>query len=497
MREIKIVNESRRRFLQASAGLTLAIYLPASNSAPLVPALDKTAVPATPFEPNAFVRIAEDNSVTVIAKHLEMGQGTYTGLATLVAEELDAGWSQIKVEGAPADAKRYNNLLWGPTQGTGGSNAMANSYEQMRRAGATARFMLVAAAAEEWSVPAKEVTVKNGVVSHALSKRQASFGELATKAAAQSVPEPEDIKLKDAKDFVYIGKQAPRQDSKPKINGTAQYTGDVNLPGMLTALVARAPRFGTSVKSFDATKAKEMPGVVDVVAIPNGVAVLAKDFWSAKQGRDALKIEWNESKAFKLNSSDLLAHFKNLARSPGAVAHATGDAEKAMGRATTRLEAAFEMPYLAHSSMEPLNCVVKLSDKQCEIWNGEQSHTNDQRNVSKFLGIPIENVKINMLYAGGSFGRRANPGSDYILEAVQIAKAIDGRVPVKMLWTREDDMRAGQYRPMFYHTLRAGLDAQGNLVAWQHRLVGQSVLAATGFKGPIDFTSVEGAANLP
>ena len=497
MREIKIVNESRRRFLQASAGLTLAIYLPASNSAPLVPALDKTAVPATPFEPNAFVRIAEDNSVTVIAKHLEMGQGTYTGLATLVAEELDAGWSQIKVEGAPADAKRYNNLLWGPTQGTGGSNAMANSYEQMRRAGATARFMLVAAAAEEWSVPAKEVTVKNGVVSHALSKRQASFGELATKAAAQSVPEPEDIKLKDAKDFVYIGKQAPRQDSKPKINGTAQYTGDVNLPGMLTALVARAPRFGASVKSFDATKAKGMPGVVDVVAIPNGVAVLAKDFWSAKQGRDALKIEWNESKAFKLNSSDLLAHFKNLARSPGAVAHATGDAEKAMGRATTRLEAAFEMPYLAHSSMEPLNCVVKLSDKQCEIWNGEQSHTNDQRNVSKFLGIPIENVKINMLYAGGSFGRRANPASDYILEAVQIAKAINGRVPVKMLWTREDDMRAGQYRPMFYHTLRAGLDAQGNLVAWQHRLVGQSVLAATGFKGPIDFTSVEGATNLP
>ena len=497
MHEIKIVNESRRRFLQASAGLTLAIYLPASHAATLVPALDKTTTPVTPFEPNAFVRIAEDNSVTVIAKHLEMGQGTYTGLATLVAEELDAAWPQIKVEGAPADAKRYNNLMWGPTQGTGGSNAMANSYEQMRRAGATARFMLIAAAAEEWSVPAKEITVKNGVISHALSKRQASFGELATKAAAQTVPEPEDIKLKDAKDFVYIGKQAPRQDSKPKINGTAQYTGDVKLPGMLTALVARAPRFGASVKSFDATKAKGMPGVVDVVAIPNGVAVLAKDFWSAKQGRDALKIEWNESKTFKLNSSDLLAHYKNLARSPGAVAHKTGDAEKAMGKAVTRLEAAFEMPYLAHSSMEPLNCVVKLGDKQCEIWNGEQSHTNDQRNISKFLGIPIENVKINMLYAGGSFGRRANPASDYILEAVQIAKAINGRVPVKMLWTREDDMRAGQYRPMFYHTLRAGLDAQGNLVAWQHRLVGQSVLAATGFKGPIDFTSVEGAANLP
>lgn len=498
MSEIKIVNESRRRFLQAGAGLTLAIYLPAGDAAPVLLATGKILpADAVLFEPNAFVRIGADNTVTVIAKHLEMGQGTYTGLATLVAEELDAAWAQIKVEGAPADAKRYNNLLWGANQGTGGSTAMANSYEQMRRAGATARFMLVTAAAEDWGVSAKEITVKNGTLSHAASKRQASFGELAAKAAAQPVPEPEDITLKDAKDFVYIGKQAPRQDSKPKINGSAQYTSDITLPGMLTALVARAPRFGATVKSFDAAQAKAIAGVVDVVAIPNGVAVLAKDFWAAKKGRDALKIAWDESKAFKLSSSELLTHYKNLARSPGAVAHKSGDTEKAMGRAAQRLEAAYELPYLAHASMEPLNCVVKLSDKQCEIWNGEQSQTSDQRNVARFLGIPPEHVKINMLYAGGSFGRRSNPGSDYVLEAVQIARAINGRAPVKMLWTREDDMRAGQYRPLFYHTLRAGLDAQGNLVAWQHRLVGQSILAAAGFKGAIDFTSVEGAANLP
>ena len=496
MSAIKIVNESRRRFLQAGAGLTLAIYLPGGNTAPAAVALGKTTA-ATLFEPNAFVRIGEDNSVTVIAKHLEMGQGTYTGLATLVAEELDAAWSQVKVEGAPADAKRYNNLLWGSTQGTGASNAMANSYEQMRRAGATARFLLIAAAAAEWNVPAQEITIKNGIVSHAASKHKASFGELAAKAAALPTPEPEDIKLKDAKDFVYIGKQVLRQDSRSKINGSAQYTSDVTLPGMLIALVARAPRFGASVKSFDATQAKAIVGVVDIVAIPNGIAVLAQDFWSAKKGRDALKIEWDESRAFKLNSSDLLAHYKNLARSPGAVAHTTGDSEKAMGQAAQRLEAAFELPYLAHACMEPLDCVVKLSDKQCEIWNGEQSQTNDQNNVAKFLGIKPSDVKINMLYAGGSFGRRSNPGSDYVLEAVQIAKAINGRAPVKMLWTREDDLRAGQYRPMFYHTLRAGLDAQGNLVAWQHRLVGQSILAATGFKGAIDFTSVEGASNLP
>ena len=448
------------------------------------------------------MRIGEDNTVTVIAKHLEMGQGTYTGLATLVAEELDAAWPQIKVEGAPADARRYNNLLWGPMQGTGGSTAMANSYEQMRRAGATARFMLVAAAAAEWGVPAKEITVKNGIVSHAASNRKASFGELSAKAAMQEAPQPEDITLKAPKDFVYIGKQSPRQDSKPKINGSALFTSDVTLPGMLTALVARAPRFGASVKSFDASSAKTITGVVDVVAIPNGVAVLAKDFWSAKKGRDALKVEWDESKAFKLGTQDIFAHYKNQARSPGTVAHKAGDVEKAMGRAAKRLEAAFEFPYLAHAAMEPLNCVVKLSGKQCEIWNGEQSQTTDQLNVSKFLGIQPEDVKINMLYAGGSFGRRANPRSDYVLEAVQIAKAINGRAPVKMIWTREDDLRAGQYRPLFYHTLRAGLDASGNLVAWQHRLVGQSILADTAFEGAmkkngIDFTSVEGAANLP
>ena len=503
MSEINIVNESRRHFLQAGAGLTLAVYLHGSHAAAVAAAPGKTgSAAAVEFEPNAFVRIGEDNTVTVIAKHLEMGQGTYTGLATLVAEELDAAWPQIKVEGAPADAKRYNNLLWGPMQGTGGSTAMANSFGQMRRAGATARFMLVAAAAAEWGVPAKEITVKNGIVSHAASNRKASFGELSAKAAMQEAPQPEDITLKAPKDFVYIGKQSPRQDSKPKINGSALFTSDVTLPGMLTALVARAPRFGATVKSFDAAGAKAIAGVVDVVAIPNGVAVLAKDFWTAKKGRDALKVEWDDSKAFKLGTQDMLASYKNLARSPGTVAHKTGDAEKAMGRSAKRLEAAFEFPYLAHAAMEPLDCVVRLNGKQCEIWNGEQSQTTDQINVAKFLGIKPEDVKINMLYAGGSFGRRANPRSDYVLEAVQIAKAINGRAPVKMIWTREDDLRAGQYRPLFYHTLRAGLDASGNLVAWQHRLVGQSILADTAFEGAmkkngIDFTSVEGAANLP
>ena len=501
MSAIKIVNESRRQFLKAGAGLTLAIYLPVTAAAEAGPGkAGGVAVGPVSFEPNAFVRIGEDNTVTVIVKHLEMGQGTYTGLPTLVAEELDADWSQIRVEGAPADAKRYNNLFWGPTQGTGGSTAMANSFMQMRQAGAAARAMLVSAAATEWNVPAQQIVVKQGVLTHAASNHKATFGELAAKAAALAVPDK--VKLKDPKDFVYIGKNVARKDSHAKGNGSAVYTQDIHLPGMLTAVVAHPPRFGATLKSFDATRAKAVKGVVDVVAIPSGVAVLAKDFWAAKKGRDALTIDWDETNAFKSSSADIFERYRALARAPGTVAHRTGDAEKEMGRAAKRLEAAFEFPFLAHAAMEPMNCVVKLDIDGCEIWNGEQFQTIDQASIAKTLSLPAENVKLNMLYAGGSFGRRANPHSDYLLEAVHIAQASGGKAPVKLVWAREDDMRAGWYRPMFFHTLRAGLDAEGNLVAWQHRLVGQSIITGTAFesgmvKGGIDSTSVEGATNLP
>lgn len=505
MSEIKIVNESRRRFLQTGLGLTLAIYLPAGRAAAAVEAGPGKAGSSMskeklPFEPNAFVRIGDDNTVTVIVKHLEMGQGTYTGLPTLVADELDADWSQIHVEGAPADAKRYNNLLWGPAQGTGGSTAIANSFEQMRKAGATARAMLVAAAAEAWQVPANEIQVKKGTLLHTASNHKATFGEMASKAAAQ--PVPDEVKLKNPKDFVYIGKGVARIDSKAKINGSAIFTQDINLPGMLTAVVAHAPRFGAKVKSFDATRAKSVKGVVDVVQIPTGVAVLAKDFWSAKKGRDLLTVTWDESQAFKQGSEEIFEHYRNIARSPGAVARKVGDAEKQMGRAVKRLDATFELPYLAHAAMEPLNCVIRLGKDSCEVWNGEQMQTGDQAAIAKALGLKPEQVKINMLYAGGSFGRRANPASDYLLEATHIAKAIGGKAPVKMVWTREDDMRAGWYRPLFYHSMRAGLDENGKLVAWQHRLVGQSIAVGTAFesamiKDGVDVTSVEGAANLP
>ncbi|MCU0934803.1 MAG: xanthine dehydrogenase family protein molybdopterin-binding subunit [Gammaproteobacteria bacterium] len=502
----RIVNESRRRFLQAGAGLTLAIYLPrAGADGPAVPAgtvaAPASAAPAT-LAPNAFVRVSADDTVMVIAKHLEMGQGTYTGLATLVAEEIDAAWHQVRVEGAPADATLYNNLLWGPVQGTGGSTAIANSWEQMRRAGATARAMLVQAASEAWGVPAREVQVKSGVVVHAPSGRKATFGELATRAAGVPVPPAEAVRLKDPKDFVFIGKHVPRKDARPKIEGQALYTQDFRLPGMLTAVVAHPPRFGARVKGFDAGRAKAVKGVVEVVAVPSGVAVLATDFWSAKKGRDALAVDWDESSAFRLGSDAILAELRRLAATPGAPARRDGDADKALAGAAKVLEAAFEFPYLAHAALEPLNCVIRLGTDGCDVWNGEQFQTVDQANLAALFGLKPEQVRLHMLYAGGSYGRRANPKSDYLLEAAQIVKAIGGKAPVRLMWTREDDMKAGWYRPAFYHTLRAGLDAQGRPVAWAHRLVGQSIMAGGPFEGGmvkdgVDATSVEGASNLP
>lgn len=495
MTTTRIENESRRRFLHGAAGLTLAIYLPVAMAADA----STKAASAAKFEPNAFLRIGEDNSVTVISKHLEMGQGTYTGLATIVAEELDADWSQVRIESAPADAKRYNNLSWGQAQGTGGSSAMANSWEQLRKAGASARAMLVTAAAQQWKVPPAEIVVADGVVMHKASGRKASFGQLA-RAAAEQVP-PTDVTLKDSKDFKLIGKRIPRKDSVDKTTGKAVFTQDIHLPGMLTAVVAHPPRFGAKVKSFDASKAKAVKGVVDVVQIPSGVAVVAKDTWSAKKGRDALTVEWDESAAFKLGSDQILDKYRELAKLPGKVANSIGDADKAMASAARTFEASYDFPYLAHAAMEPMNCVVQLGKDGCEVWNGEQMHTVDQMVVAKFFGLAPEQVRIHTLYAGGSFGRRASKDSDYVLETAHIVKAIDGRAPVKLVWLREDDMRAGHYRPMFHHRLSAGLDDQGRLVGWHHRLVGQSIRAdspfAAGIKDGIDGASVEGAANLP
>ncbi len=494
-----LAHTSRRRFLQgaaaATAGLTIGFHWTG------VPRIAAAAAADGVLAPNAFVRVAPDNSVTVVIKHVEMGQGTYTGLATVVAEELDADWAQVRAEAAPADASRYNNLLFGQIQGTGGSTAMANSWDQLRQAGATARAMLVAAAAAEWNVPAAEITVERGVVKHAASGRSAKFGALAAKAAAQ--PVPANVAVKDAKDFRLIGHRVPRLDTHAKTDGTAQFALDVRLPDMVIAVVQRPPLFGATVRSLDPAAAKAVAGVIDVVQIPAGIAVVGKNFWAAKQGRDALKIEWDDSAAEKRGTPELAAAYEELAKKPGTPARKEGDVDAAFAGAAKRLAAPFKFPYLAHAPMEPLTCVVKLTGQACEIWAGDQFQTVDQANAAKTAGLKPEQVAIHTLYAGGSFGRRANAGSDYIVEAVGIAKALgaDGK-PVKLIWTREDDIRGGRYRPMYVHAIEAGLDQKGELVAWRHRIVGQSILAGTPFaavmvKDGVDETSVEGASTLP
>lgn len=496
-------NISRRSFLKGSAGLALGLFLESSLSEALAASAQPAAGGAAAFEPNAFVRIAVDNTVTVVSKHLEMGQGVYTGLATLVAEELDADWAQVRVEGAPADAKRYANLFWGGAQGTGGSTAIANSWQQMRTAGATARAMLVEAAAQAWAVPASGIQVNKGIISHPASGRKATFGEMAERAG--TLPVPQAPVLKAASEFKLIGKHAARKDSADKVRGKAQFTQDVQLPGMRVAVVLHAPQFGAVAKSINDSATRAIPGVEAVVKVPRGVAVIAKDTWTAIKGRDALQVQWDDSAAFKMDSASILAQYQALAKTPGVPVKAVGQADTLIDEATPTgkvLKAQFDFPYLAHAPMEPLNCVVQFKDGQCEVWNGEQMHTGDQYALAAVFGVPPDRIRINMLYVGGSFGRRASKDADYLVEAAHIVKAWGQTHPVKMIWTREDDMKAGYYRPMFHHALEAVVDSKKGLVAWRHRLVGQSIATGSGFEGMlvkdgVDVLSVEGASTLP
>ncbi|HYA37353.1 MAG TPA: xanthine dehydrogenase family protein molybdopterin-binding subunit [Candidatus Methylomirabilis sp.] len=491
---------SRRTFLKTSVAaggaLLIGFYLPGGRKA--LAAVETTI--AT-FAPNAFLRIAPDNTVTVIVKHLEMGQGVYTGLPMLVAEELDADWRKIRVESAPADVKRYANLAWGGTaQGTGGSTSTFNSWEQLRKAGAMARQMLIGAASQKWKVDAKRLKAENGFVVDPETRRRASYGSLASTAAR--LPAPMDVELKPAKEWKIIGQSLPRTDAVEKSTGRARYAFDMRLPGMVTALVVRPPRFGGKVKRFDATEAESMPGVKTIVQIPQGVAVVAKDFWSAKKARDKLVVEWDDSAATTISTDDLRKHYLELTKQPGTVARQQGEAAMALKNSARRIGATFEFPYLAHAAMEPLNAVARLTKDRCEIWAGSQQQTLDQATAAQIAGLKPDQVHIHTLIAGGSFGRHANPTADYIAEAVAVAKATSSLgAPIHLAWTREDDMHGGYYRPMYVHAIEAGLDKDGNPIAWTHRIVGQSILAGTPFSGMIkngvDATSVEGASTLP
>ena len=442
--------------------------------------------------PAAFVKIGTDDTVTVLSKHIEFGQGTYTGMATLVAEELDADWSQMRAAHAPTSDELYASLAFG-VQATGGSSAMSVAYDQMRLVGAAARAMLVAAAAEEWDVRASEITVSNGIVRHGPSGRESRFGPLADRAAQQDPPLWP--RLKDPKDFVLIGKDLPKLDTAEKSNGMAVYTADLSTEDMLVAVVEHPAHFGATVASFDDAEARAVPGVVDVRALPQGVAVYAGDTYTALKGRAALKVEWDLSKAETRSSAQLEAEFARRLPEKGLEAASRGDVDKALGaQGVQQLEAQIVFPFLAHAPMETLDAVfLPNEDGSIDIYSGAQFPSMDERTAAGHLGVDPARVRLHTLLAGGSFGRRAQPNSPYMSEAAAAFKAIGASRPLKHMWTREDDIRGGYYRPMYLHQLRGAVDAAGNIVAWEQAIVGQSITGTT----ELDQGSVEGASNLP
>jgi isoquinoline 1-oxidoreductase beta subunit len=496
-------NLTRRAALQGVAGLVIGLYLPrgSASAQPVVAQALRPGGATAAFTPNAFVRVGTDDIVTVFVKHIEFGQGPLTGLATLVAEELDADWSKVRAEHAPSNTDLYKNLAIG-IQGTGGSTAIGNSFEQMRKAGATARAMLITAAAETWRVPTGEITVEKGVLRHVASGREGRFGQFAE--AAARVLLPEDVPLKDPTTFRLIGRDdgsVKKLDSTAKSNGTAQYTIDIREPGMLTVVIARPRRFGARVAAFDASEARAVPGVVDIKQVPTGVAVYANSTWPALKGRQRLGITWDESAAEKRSSEQLVEEYRALAHQTGRVAGAHGDAEAALARAEKVIEAEFVFPYLAHVTMEPLDGVLHFDGQSARARFGSQLQTPEQHTIAGVLGLPPERVEIETMLAGGSFGRRGQADSHFSAELAQVAKAIGPGRPVKLVWTREDDIGGGYYRPLVLHRMR-GAVRDRRIVAWASTIVAQSIVKGTAFesmlmKDGIDSSSVEGASELP
>lgn len=472
-------------------GLTLGYGAPPGATAGGPPA----AGPAQSFTLNPFLRIGQDGTVTVVAHKSEMGQGVYTALPMLIAEELECDWARVRVEAAPV-APVYNNPVTG-VQMTGGSLTIRTEWERLRTLGAAAREMLIAAAAETWKADRAACRAENGAVIHKSGKKL-TYGELAAKAA--SLPAPEGPPLKAPAEFHTVGKAIPRLDTRVKVTGEALFGIDVAIPGMLTALVARPPVFGGKVKSYDAAKAKAVPGVREVVAAAGGVVVAADTFSAARKGRDALEVVWDEGPAAGLSTETLRSEYRRLAETPGAPARKDGNPEAALAAAATKLSAEYELPYLAHASMEPLNCVVDLRGDSCDIWTGTQGQTYHRSDAARVLGLAPERVDLHTMYLGGGFGRRGNPYSDFVVEAALVAKAL--KRPVKVVWTREDDTKGGYYRPLWHSRFSGGLDAQGNAVAWHHTIVGQSIMKGTLYasrrvKDEIDTASTEGAATMP
>jgi isoquinoline 1-oxidoreductase beta subunit len=478
---------SRRSFLKVSAAAGGALIVGG-----YLPGLQDETYAAGVFEPNVWVRIGADDSVTIMLSQLEMGQGVMTSMPMLVAEELDVEWNKIQTEWTPADAK-YGNPNFGGLQLTAGSNSVRGMWKLLREAGATARKMLVTAAAETWNVAENTCSTDKGEVIHRSSGRRLRYGALVDKAAA--LPAPQAVSLKDPKDFRLVGQSLPRLDIPEKVNGKAVFGIDVKRPDMLIARVVRCPVFGGKVASFNADKAKAVAGVRHVVEISSGVAVVADNYWAASRGAQALDVKWNEGPLAKLNSADIMKRYAALAEQPGKVARNNGDSAAALKGATRSFERVFEAPFLAHACMEPMNCTADVRADRCDVWVPTQGQTASQEAAVAASGLPARAVNIHTTYLGGGFGRRGE--ADFVTDAVETSKAI-GK-PVKVVWTREDDIQHDFYRPVTYVRMWGALDASGKPVAFMQRLVQQSLLKRLGPLPPsgVDFISVDGSVNLP
>ncbi|HEY3179737.1 MAG TPA: molybdopterin cofactor-binding domain-containing protein [Casimicrobiaceae bacterium] len=480
---------SRRSFLKASAaatgGLVLSLALPLARG-------EANTNGARSFEPNAFIRIGRDGKIVLTMPYVEMGQGTYTSIPMLIAEELEVELSQVSVEHAPPNEKLYANPLLG-VQATGNSNAIRGSWQPLRQAGATARAMLIAAAAKRWNVDPASCRARSGVVHHEPTRRSAKYGDLAAEAA--TMPVPEKVALKESSDFKLIGTPAKRLDTQAKINGTAIYGIDARPPGVKIATLAQSPAFGGRLKSVDDSAAKNVKGVHQIVRLDDAVAVVADHMWAAKQGLAALKIEWDDGPHAQLTTDDVARELDAATRNPGAVAQNIGNADAALASAVTKVEATYEVPFLAHATLEPMNCTVHMRKDDCEIWVGTQALARAHAAAAKTAGLPLDKVVVHNHLIGGGFGRRLDV--DGVIRAVEIARQVDG--PVKVVWTREEDIQHDMYRPYWFDRLSAGLDANGMPVAWRHRFAGSSVIARwlpPAFKDGIDGDTVEGAVDL-
>ncbi|HWK64007.1 MAG TPA: xanthine dehydrogenase family protein molybdopterin-binding subunit [Rhizobiaceae bacterium] len=480
---------SRRSFLQASAavggGFLLSLSLPLAKG-------DADDAVADTFAPNAFVRVQKDGQVVLTMPYVEMGQGTYTSIPMLIAEELEVGLDQVRLEHAPPDEKLYVNPLLG-VQATGNSNAIRGAWQPLREAGATARIMLVAAAAARWNVDPASCRGERGQVVHAGSGQRLAYGELAADAAR--MPIPENVALKPAQEFKLIGTSAKRLDLPEKVNGTAVFGIDARLPGVKIATLAQAPVFGGRVRSVDDAAAKAVKGVRQIVRLDDAVAVVGDHMGAAKKGLEALVIEWDDGPHAGVTTDAIAAELERATLKPGAVAQAVGDVAAALSGAATKVEATYQVPFLAHATMEPMNCTVHLREDGCEIWVGNQALARAQTFAAKAAGLPVEQVVVHNHLIGGGFGRRLE--ADGVYRAVEIAKQVDG--PVKVVWTREEDIQHDMYRPMFFDRLTAGLDANGMPVAWSNRFAGSSVLARwlpPAFNNGLDPDTTEGAIDL-